>query len=174
MIGLLAIERRRDLLDEAGVVHEQARLPHEEVVVFGHLQVVDRLRRGRLDRLDLDDGTEGADAVARPEITGRDPAFQNRWIPVATIVSPSWSVSRSVAADGVRWIARTGWKPRAPLVVSWERIRSPTWIPSMARGPSIVWTGVPAAKHECEADQLGESITSVKVGLDVWVCFRKA
>ena len=94
------------------------------------------------------------------------PAFQKRWMPVATIVSPS-SVTRSVGADLVWWTARTGWKPSAPVDVFWDSTRSPTWIDSIGRGPSMVRTSVPAAKHSSEADQLGESTISVNVGLVV-------
>ena len=65
------------------------------------------------------------------------PAFQKRWMPVATIVSPSrWSFR--VAVGGLWWIATTGWNESAPVVVFCDSTRSPTWIVSMARGPSIV------------------------------------
>ena len=58
------------------------------------------------------------------------PAFQKRWMPVATIVSPSIAI-RSVAAGRLRWTATTGRKPSWPVVVSCDRTRSPTWIDSI-------------------------------------------
>ena len=74
------------------------------------------------------------------------PAFQKRWMVVATI---AWSPSliRSVAA-GLLWkTATTGVKASLPVRASWESTWSPIRIDSIARGPSRVWTGVPAPKQ---------------------------
>src|SRR5262249_27670413 len=101
-------------------------------------------------------------AIAQPL-----PAFQKRWMPVAAIDSPA-IVTRTVGAALVWWTARTGWKPSAPVVLFWDSTRSPTRIDSIGRGPSMVWTRVPAPKHSKEADQLeGGWMISVNVGLVV-------
>jgi hypothetical protein len=75
------------------------------------------------------------------------PAFQNRWMPVATIDSSPSSI-RSVRLGGLWYTVMTGRYFRAPVRVSWERTWSPGRMLSIALGPARVWTVVPAAKQE--------------------------
>ena len=64
------------------------------------------------------------------------PAFQKRWMPVATMVSPS-IVIRNVSAGPFECVASTGWNESAPVDVSCDRTRSPTAIDSIFRGPPM-------------------------------------
>ena len=75
------------------------------------------------------------------------PARQKRWIGVAVIVSlprSTWSVS----AGGLWNTCNTGWKLNEPVFGSCDSTRSPTLSASIGRSPPIIWTGVPAAKHD--------------------------
>ena len=79
-------------------------------------------------------------------ITQPRPAFQKRWIPVATIGSPPRSI-RKVGA-GLLWkTASTGAKLKAPVFASCVSTTSPTRIDSIGRVPSRVRTGVPCPKQ---------------------------
>ena len=84
----LNIEWLRDRLHEVGVVHQNALAPDEEVTVLGDVEIVDRLVLVDCDRADFDHATRHAEPI--PGFRSRAivqplPAFQKRWIPVATI-----------------------------------------------------------------------------------------
>src|SRR5262249_17903295 len=62
-------------LHEAEVVNQHSCLTHEEIAIAGNLEVVDRLRGTRLDRLDLGHTTHHSHAVATLQIAGHRPTL---------------------------------------------------------------------------------------------------
>ena len=97
------VERCLHGLDEAEVVDKAALLAHEEVAILGDIEVEYRLDLVGLHGLEPGRAAHGPDDI--PGLRSRAmiqplPAFQNRWIPVATRVSPP-SLSLKVGAGAL-------------------------------------------------------------------------
>ncbi len=114
-------------------------------------QVVGRLRIAVFDQFFHQHVSIRAVQVhARFEISGFGPplAADPPEVPTGGLNNAAFGHNLDVGFGGRTVVSSTACNDNSPLSGSWESTRSPTRISSTATSPLLVWTCVPATRHE--------------------------